>query len=278
MRNHMVSIRGVSLIGTLLIALNSYGGPPTQVIGVGSPDFTNLTGIPNSFPNGISLGGYATFSGYSNPLDEVIPPGMIYMSLYIYGRGYEASAFCTIGGQLCNIPVVPGQSLSSVITSIPRQFNPRPPYWITANSTAGVCGGWVLSDGKDASLAQYSIGTFRCGVRPPDTQCEITPNDLSINITVNKGDKATGTVRGSVHCNRTANVRIRTPDIPDSRLYLGPRGYAPVATLTINGRPSGLGADMTVGIGSDLTITANIDDTNNAGEYSGSTAVIIEYR
>lgn len=277
MSTHVVSIQGVSLIGTLLIALNSYGGPPTQAIGIGTPDFNNLTGIPNGEPNGMALRGYATFTGYADPLGERIPPGMTYMSLYMYGKGYESMNYCVKGGALCNIKVVPGQSLSTAIASIPPQFNPSAPYWIRANSTVGVCGGWVLSNSVNAAAAQYSIGSFRCGVRPADTLCEITPNNLGINITVNKGDKATGMVRGSVHCNRTVNVRIRTPDIPDSRLYLGPKGNAPVATLTVNGRPSGLGADMSVGIGSDLTITANIEDTHNAGEYSGSTALIIEY-
>lgn len=262
----------------LILARPALAVPPEVSIGRGSADMSATTGVIGQ-GNTIRLNGSVSFQGYGAAEDVLIPPGMVYMSYYIYGEGFENELYCTASGpdRLCNIRVIPGSRLTDAVRRIPSSYTYPSVFWINSTSLVGVCNGWVLSATKNANAAAYAIGTFTCGVRPEDTMCEITPTDMSINVIVNKSDEATGVVTGNVSCNRAANVRVRTPAIPDSHLHLGAVGIAPVAAISINGRPAGEGADMVVNVRADLTVTAVVNNTNNPGEYSGSTALVIEY-
>lgn len=266
------------LIILLMITIrDSYAAPPTATIGYGYPNLTNAVG--NIQHTMAFLTGSVQFEGYGARDDELIPAGMTSMSYYAYGEGFETQEFCSTGGpdHLCNIAVVPGTRLIDAIAKIPSIYVLPPNYWIYANSLAGVCNGWVLSATRNAAAASYAIGTFTCGVRPENTVCQITPSSLAIVLKLNTGETGRGEVSGTVTCNRTTNVRIRTPVISDSRLSLGTSLGAPVAVLSINNRPASSGADIHVVGSTGFTVTANVESTDTAGEYSGSTALIIEY-
>lgn len=278
----MNTIARMILLLTIVLTCHipvAFSGPPPVTLGSGYADLSKTTGRPWTGKEKYYLEGSVSFVGYQAPADVLVPPGMLYMSFYVYGAGYETSDFCTQSdfSRMCNFPVTPGARLSDALRHIPSSYQFAPNYSIPSTTMAGICNGWVLSATKNAATAAYAIGTFTCGVRPPDTTCQITPSSLDITLTVNAGDTGHGQVSGTLTCNRDANVRVRTPAIPDSRLSLGSSEGAPIAVLTINDRPAWSGADIHVNGSSGFVVTANIERTDTAGEYSGSTALVIEY-
>lgn len=273
---HRPTIRALLSVA-LLGSCNAHAGPPPVTLGYGYADLSNTTGRITG--KTASLSGSVAFSDYGASDDVLIPPGMRYMSYYIYGEGFEAQDFCSTSGPslLCNFPVVPGTRLVDALRHIPATYRFGSGYWIYSTSLSGVCNGWVLSDTINAATASYAIGTFTCGVRPEDTVCQIAPSSLDIALTVKMGGPGRGVASGTLTCNRVADVRLRTPAIPDSRLRLGSSEGAPIAVLSINDRPAWSGADVHVDGSAGFIVTANVERTDTAGEYSGNTALVIEY-
>lgn len=258
-------------------SLPGFAVPPAKSIGQGLPDFTEVTGRPAT-PRTWYLSGYASFTSYQGG-GLTVPPNMRYLSLYMYGKGFETSRYCSATGPdgLCNIPIVPGTSLAAALSLIPSTFNFEDGYFIYASNLSGICGGIVLSATKDASRAEYSVGDFICGVRPPATKCDINPSDLSLSLQMGPNSTVQGTTTGEIQCNTTAQIRVRTPYITDSRLPLGGSG-APTAVLSINGRAATEGVELNVTGSSNIIIRADITSGSGAGEFIGSTPLVIEYR
>lgn len=271
----------LSLIIVIIGAIQTAYAAPTMQLGTGYADFSDLSGKPPQSDNLGFLYGTIQFTNYSVPPDAVIPPGMRWLSLYMYGVGYDMGPYCTSQVEdpsyLCNFRVTPGDKLSTVLSHIPSSYTLRDGYNIRASSLATICGGMVLSATTDAALATYSIGAFTCGVRPVDVKCDVSPTDLSLDLSMGTNSTISGTVSGTVQCNRPAQIRLRTPNLIDSRLQLGGTG-APVAKLSINGKPSTEGDELTIGDSSSVTIQADVQSGSLPGEFIGSTPLIIEYR
>lgn len=262
----------------LLSCHHARGGEPPVSIGYGYADTGSVTGLPDG--EGFTLQGTIYFSSYWAPDNVMVPPGMHYMSYIQYERGEGNGMNCTSatgGVGLCNFTVVPGRPLVEALRNIPSNHVYGPASWIRTSSLGALCGGWVLSATRDAALGSYAIGSFTCGVRPEGTACLIDPASLDITMTVELGGTGRGLAHGSVACNRVVDVRLRTPAIPGSRLNLGASEGAPIAELSINGRPAWRGADIRVDGSAGFIVSANVERTDTAGEFSGSTALIIEY-
>lgn len=275
-------IGAVAALLTSVVTTPVHSTPPPNHLGVGFANMSDVSGTPRG-QSQFFLGGTAVFQGYSASAVEVVPQGMRYLHYYVYGTGFESTPYCSGWGNgphnLCQIPVTAGAPLSTVIAKIPQSYSfPANSYVINSNSMGGICSGWVLSASDNAAVGAYSVGTFSCGVRPPTVTCDVTPQDLRIDVgSVGIGGRAAGTVTGTVACSDRASVRVRTPILLDGRLRMGDSADAPVAVLTINGRSAEQGAVISVATASEFTVSAEVTNTLRAGVFSGSTPLVVEY-
>ncbi|HHQ6723812.1 TPA: hypothetical protein ACSTNG_003627 [Serratia fonticola] len=280
-------MRYIIIIAIFFCCIPSWAVLPGASVGNGRVDLGKV-GLSSPVTGGIYLlQGEASFVGYMGE-DLPVPAGVSYLSLYVYTEGVWG-IFCTASGydRLCNFPVNSSQTMQYVYDTISMHspFNFTGLRYSTYSNSLGsdVCAVWVLSATKNAATAAYRVGDANCGVAPPTVSCEISPNDIVLDLgSVRAGQTHGGRIAASILCRGGgANVLLFLQGNAgsDGIKLQGLRDELD-AKVTLDGTNSGVG--LKINAPQDVPVRFNIEATvpvpNGAdGAYQGSAPLIISY-
>lgn len=237
--------------------------------------------------------GTVDYAGFVGSEDELAPLGYTYLSLGIFVEGKEPSSVNCSGNvdlTMCNVYTDSNRpKLANIYDTINRKASknlPEPYLVITVlkgTKIGRLCSQWILLKAGDNQYEGIPIGQKTCGIAPPNIRCNLSPQQITVDLGVVQANNYTeGKSEVVVNCTGGSSdiklVTLGNGDGSDVNLTGGQGNLT--ANLTLNGQAAGGGLKFNVP--AEGSVTVNVEakvqtQSDSSGTYQGSVPLIMSY-